>query len=441
MRKGLALALAVVLGACAEHESVSNVRTEVSFSQVPDTRSLNLDAAFTALERSVPSFGGLSVEKDGRIRLHLRGEVDVNRATEIVGRFLTSRGGVAGKQIYEWNVVPASFTWSQLLVARDRLRSLAGRPDFAMLDVDEAINRVVLAVSTEAGRADVLSRIGRLGLPPGIVEVTVAPVPRPLRELTDSIRPMPGGVAVGWESSTTGGGCSLGFNVRRPNDSNTYMLINSHCSRIRATTTDSTRYYQPVGSQQIGVEAYDPPYFHNSQNAACPLIEGTSTSYDCRYSDALLARYTTAVYNFGYVARTQSSGTASGSTTFDDPWLDGVSYIPATQTPYSGQQLNKIGVTTGWTTGTVTNTCFTSGVGGTGNGNIRYLCQYQVGAGAFQGDSGSPVVIHAYFGQYAEAVGVLWGGWSTTYGDSFNAFVFSPLSGIHTDMGVTLTYY
>ena len=53
-----------------------------------------------------------------------------------------------------------------------------------------------------------------------------------------------------------------------------------------------------------------------------------------------------------------------------------------------GQTVNKVGRTTGWTQGLVTNTCVNTGVSGS---NIVQLCQTFVSAGVGGGDSGSPV--------------------------------------------------
>jgi hypothetical protein len=53
-----------------------------------------------------------------------------------------------------------------------------------------------------------------------------------------------------------------------------------------------------------------------------------------------------------------------------------------------GNVVNKVGRTTGWSQGSVTNTCVNTNVSGT---NITQICQNFVSATVGSGDSGSPV--------------------------------------------------
>jgi hypothetical protein len=89
---------------------------------------------------------------------------------------------------------------------------------------------------------------------------------------------------------------------------------------------------------------------------------------------------------------------------------------------------NKVGRTTGWTSGTATtaSTCATVNVRGS---NIQLLCQTLVTNSSAtivgSGDSGSPVFTVS--GGNVELVGILWGG------SGSSTFVFSPLSGLIED--------
>jgi hypothetical protein len=96
-----------------------------------------------------------------------------------------------------------------------------------------------------------------------------------------------------------------------------------------------------------------------------------------------------------------------------------------------GTQVNKIGRTTGWTQGNVTNTCVTTNVSGS---NITQLCQtfVQNPNGAVVvggGDSGSNV-FRITDGNNVQLVGILWGGNS-----SGTQFVFSPLQQVQRELG------
>jgi hypothetical protein len=93
-----------------------------------------------------------------------------------------------------------------------------------------------------------------------------------------------------------------------------------------------------------------------------------------------------------------------------------------------GQTVNKVGRTTGWTQGLVTNTCVNTGVSGS---NIVQLCQTFVSAGVGGGDSGSPVFRGT---SSVTLVGILWGGNS-----SGTQFVYSPIANIEQELGALTT--
>lgn len=71
------------------------------------------------------------------------------------------------------------------------------------------------------------------------------------------------------------GGCTLGFNAVR--NGVLGFVMNSHCTG-RHLKFDGIRMYQDdvLGSEYIGKESVDPPYF------TC----GPNYKYACRYSDA-----------------------------------------------------------------------------------------------------------------------------------------------------------
>ena len=73
--------------------------------------------------------------------------------------------------------------------------------------------------------------------------------------------------------------------------------------------------------------------------------------------------------------------------------------------PWVGEAVNKVGVTTGWTTGTVQSTCVD--VRGPGSSTHWLVCQTTADLGSRPGDSGSPVFSIfdvVYYG------GLLWAG-------------------------------
>ena len=199
----------------------------------------------------------------------------------------------------------------------------------------------------------------------------------------------------------------------------------SHCSD-RQGAVDGTRYYQPssqVPNSFIGNEIADPPYVRNS--SGCPK------GRKCRRSDANFSSRGAGARTFslGTIARTNAPGSGSleiaGTFTIVD---EGV----ATQ----GQLVDKVGRTTGWTRGQVSNTCVNTGVSGT---SIVLLCQTwveSIGSGAIVagGDSGSPTFIDLGSNN-ATLVGGLWGGSSDG-----TLLVYSPIANIRTELGNLTTH-
>jgi hypothetical protein len=160
----------------------------------------------------------------------------------------------------------------------------------------------------------------------------------------------------------------------------------------------------------------DPGY---TQGNGCPAQRR------CRRSDAARARYangTTSV--LGSIHRT--TGPNNGSLT-----ISGNFTITAEGNPVVGQTANKVGRTTGWTRGAITNTCVNVNVSGT---NITQLCQTIVSAGVGGGDSGSPVFRQPNSGNNVTLLGILWGG------SGSSTYVFSPISNIESELGALRTF-
>ena len=95
-----------------------------------------------------------------------------------------------------------------------------------------------------------------------------------------------------------------------------------------------------------------------------------------------------------------------------------------------GNVVNKVGRTTGWSQGSVTNTCVNTNVSGT---NITQICQNFVSATVGSGDSGSPV-FQIISGNDVRLVGILWGG------SGSQSLVFSPLSQVEQELGALATF-
>jgi hypothetical protein len=277
------------------------------------------------------------------------------------------------------------------------------------VDADEASNRVRIGVERgAAGQAR--AAVARLGIP---AEAVIVEETEPITfaaTLRDRVRPVVGGLQINFPGFL----CTLGFNAVRSGVSS--FITNSHCTNTQGGT-EGTPYWQPLESVdpvRIGTEVDDPVYFR--RRSGCP------NGRRCRFSDASRAAYAAGIdVDLGTLAKT--TGPNNGSIT-----ISGSFNITGEGSAAVGQTANKVGRTTGWTQGLVTNTCVNTGVSGS---NIVQLCQTFVSAGVGGGDSGSPVFRET---SNVTLLGILWGGNS-----SGTQFVYSPIANIEQELGALTT--
>jgi hypothetical protein len=191
----------------------------------------------------------------------------------------------------------------------------------------------------------------------------------------DRIRPVPGGVLLGYS------GCTLSFNVTHWQYGSSFVTA-SHCPSSSWGQVTGHDEWQFGSNSEIGTEVLDPPY---TSGSGCP------SGRICRNSDAALFQYHDTVSWALQIART----TGLGSKVIDPvnprwnvAWgayciLGGYGCPWA----YSGTQVEKVGRATGWTQGSITNTCVTVNV----EGGHTHKCQMKASYAAAHGDSGAPV--------------------------------------------------
>lgn len=278
-------------------------------------------------------------------------------------------------------------------------------------DHDERLGRLVFGVERLSAAVAVQAAAARAGLTSADYAIVLAAPIHTTASLNDAYSVPQGGLQVG----TAQVQCTLGFNVAHA--AGRSFITNSHCTD-RQGGPEKTQFWQPqvgVGTL-IGVEADDPVY---TSNKACPKERR------CRYSDAARIAYQPSVLsNQGYVASTGTANT--GSTTISGS-LGFNQQDDLTREFPVGQTIQKIGATTGWTSGTVQRSCVNANVA---DSPITLLCQTFVrGSGTVieAGDSGAPAFLQS--GEENILFGIVWG--RTDVGE----FVFSPLEGIVRDLG------
>jgi hypothetical protein len=359
------------------------------------------------LGRTVRGFGGFYLDRGVPV-VYLKDAAERGNAERALTPFLRAQGLTAS----QLRVVPAKYDWGQL--ERWSIRASAevlAVPGGVFVDADEASNRVLIGVERGAV-ASISGLVARLGIPAGAVIIRETEPIRFAATLRDRVRPTVGGLQINFPGFL----CTLGFNA--VSGTQPSFITNSHCTNTQGGT-EGTPYWQPletVDPVQIGTEVHDPVYQRN--------IPGCPKGKVCRRSDAARAAYiNNTQFDLGGIA--QTTGFNNGDLT-----IAGLFNISAEGSAVVGQTVNKVGRTTGWTRGAVTNVCVNTGVQGS---RIVQLCQTFVSAGVGSGDSGSPVFSEPS-GQNVALLGILWGGsGSTTY-------VFSPIANVEQELGALTTF-
>ena len=364
----------------------------------------SVDHAFMALNREVPGFGGMWVDDAGVPHVWMRDPAAAPVET------LESWFGASVR------VERGDYDFADLAGWRDQGRTLLDAAGVVLIDADERLNRVRVGVAAGEGAQHAARRVrlelARRGVPLAAVEIEEVPEVHPMVTLSDAFNPVPGGVEIHFSNFL----CTLGFNIRFAADGPCFFMTNDHCTDAEGTVT-GTVYMQPAFGAQIGVEVADPPFF---TGPPCPA------GRECRYSDSAAARYDDADdCEFASIARTFLNSTTI------NPAQPRWKIVAKQLAPAVGQQMGKVGRTTGWTVGNVVATCVDTNVANTNN---TMLCQTFVQAGVGSGDSGSPVFRFRERTSLAQLAGILWGGGGPN-------FVYSPMENIEFDFELSLPVF
>jgi hypothetical protein len=400
----IAVTAAFLAAACTD-QNVPSAPTDQPDPLSPSVQQEPADNP-NALARGVRGFGGFFFDAQGRPTVYLKHAAERSNTERALAPFFRAQGlGPSAVQVRR-----GDFDWVQLeRWFAQASAEVLGQSGAVFVDADEASNRVRIGVERGAtGRAR--SLVARLGIP---AEAVIVEETEPITfaaTLRERVRPVVGGLQINFPGFL----CTLGFNAVRSGQNS--FITNSHCTNTQGGT-EGTPYWQPLQSVdpvRIGTEVADPVYFRRRNG--CP------TGRRCRFSDAARAAYAANIqFTLGRLAKT--TGPNNGSIT-----INGSFSITGEGSAAVGQTVNKVGRTTGWTGGVVTNTCVNTGVSGT---NIVQLCQTFVSAGVGGGDSGSPVFRGT---NGVTLVGILWGG--NALGTQF---VYSPMANIEQELGALTT--
>jgi len=398
-------------------------------SQLADLQLHGSERELAKVAAKVPGFSGLYKDESGSWVVRVTDLSAGPQATSVVAQTLLAEkqnlGLASAAEAAPMRVERAQFSFEQLARWRDKVRLRIPQGVYS-LDLDEARGVVSVGVASEGVRAKVQPLLQSTGLPEGAYDIYIAPEPEQRVTLNDRSRPLIAGLEFTWDSGTS---CTIGMAARYGyNDTGRGFFTASHCSRVKYNSDYNvlgtyTSYYQPTksNSNRIGYEYVDAAPFTGS--GTCPA------GAKCRYSDASFVLYYTNQANSSWggkkVARPQGTPAIGGRgpSTLSSTPFDALSSIQL----YVGDQLHKVGRTSGWTKGTLLQTCVDK-YAGIVNGSPYYvMCNDITNTWSEPGDSGSPVF---FWGNESynsvRFSGILWGGPNGNYNETW----VSPCYGI-----------
>ena len=417
LRPGLAAAAALAVAACQDSPAPTSPDAGAWPGGAPSAQGVELPSA-AEFDRQVPGFGGFFLSADGTPTVYLTRGSSRAPAERLLTGYLAARGlSTAAVRVAE-----ARYGWKQLERWQEAATGEAlAVPGAVFVDNDETRNRVLIGVDNPGAMATVRAAAARAGIPVDAIIVERTDPIVQVASLQNAVdRPVRAGVQINFPGFL----CSVGFNATSGGQKS--FVTASHCTSTQGGV-ENTPYWQPLQSvdgTQIATEVADPAYVR--RGAGCPK------GRKCRVSDAARAAYINGANQaLGLIASTSGANngsleiTGSFSISADDctTTLGGCLAV--------GTTVNKVGRTTGWTAGSITNTCVNTGVSGS---SIVQLCQTFVSAGVGGGDSGSDV-FQVISGTNVKLAGILWGGNSAG-----TQFVFSPFANVTQDLGTLVTH-
>jgi len=412
---GLASSVALILAACQDNSNPTAPDAVPPSDRVQASQDADLPPA-SEFARQVPGFGGFFLDRSGNPTLYLTRGSSRAPAERLLAGYLSSRGLTAAAV----RVLEGRYRWQQL----ERWQAQASVEALALsgavfVDNDETSNQVRIGVENLGAVGQVRAAVARLHIPDEAVIVERADPIVQVASLQNVVdRPVRAGVQINFPGFL----CSVGFNATSGTQRS--FVTASHCTTTQGGV-ESTPYWQPLRSTQptqIATEVADPVYRKG--------LPGCPKSKLCRFSDASRAAYINgADQALGGIART--SGANNGSLEITGTFSISANDCAARGGCLTvGTRVNKVGRTTGWTAGAITNTCVHTGVQGT---RFAQLCQTFVSAGVGGGDSGSDVF--QVTGTTVKLAGVLWGGNS-----GGTQFVYSPFGNVTSELGPLVTH-
>jgi hypothetical protein len=432
------------------------LRKSLDSSLIPNS----IDDIFVKLTDRFDGFGGVYENEEGNLVIISSNPENTRAAqNELVSELFEMtetndglRNSYLSKEI---KIQQGTYTFTDLAVYRDIIeKELLEAIPIVLTDVDERQNVVLIGLdeNSNTSTTEVLSKVAQLGIPPEAIafEHMAMPMlvigglpelePRKttmLPTLRNYVRPLAGGLQI-----DRPGACTLGIPVwyGSPGNQTRGFLTASHCTAFVGINNNS-QWGQPLISSLIGAEQEDPP-----------LINCGPGSSNCQLRDAALIDLNSAHDNSsntlpGRVYLTDfSSSTGAGGLN-----VTGEKVSLTTQSPFVGLDVNKVGRTTGWTTGEIVSTCVNTVTLVRHPDNVeritRLTCYIRANTPLNGGDSGSalfsiindpdPSDVGGFFGILSACLPCIGGGCCTNPHSAF----YVPWASIDQAMTTNITLY
>jgi hypothetical protein len=385
------IVFAVLLSACSDWTSSVAPNGESWRARAPEgyRQFRNIDEYFTALAQQVPGFGGFHFDQAGNIVIHLtdpsRGAAaEAEIRNSLRGQYFRVAGRVRHIDQMPARVEQAEYDFLELKAWKDRATSILGLEGVHMTGVAHAKNRLDVGVDRLADPGRVAARLVGLGIPPQAVSILVVTPLEFTRTLSDPAPRYEGGLLIRTPQMGTDR-CTLGFNVYNYDFQHYGFVTASHCTSSDAN--DGEIFHQPsTDYPAIGKEKVDRQFQ--------PGLSGCPDGKVCRWADAVYVQYTDHFVPFDRQEVARPAVRDQWGETLNKP-IEIDSINPTMYVMWDGgfpienQELDKIGVRSGWTYGPVKWPC--RNWVDPDNTNHVLLCQDGVHTGVQKGDSGGPV--------------------------------------------------
>ncbi len=442
--RSLTLAMVVLSQACLVDGSPATLPKDTDPEQaelVPEY--LGENRQMLALAREIPGFGGVFYGGSNRVVIAMAANnaAGFAAARKAVSARLTGTGNAPlelVKQVVE-------FSFIDLARQRARLRArLFGIPGVETLSVHQASNRIRIGLSSPSARAAVLdlanelevpiemialSKVGHVRYALGSVEDPVTRMAMDPPTLQDIVSMPDSSLRGGYQVSTRVGlPCTAGFAAYTivPDTLGSHPLeyygfvSASHCSG-EVFRQDTFAWGQPTVANLIGREVIDPPDNDPRRRADATFVQA--------HSGPMIRLGQLARPSFRAVLGPREPGPRI--ITVDS--ILATMQITATRAMlFPGEKVDKIGRTTGWTSGEVIDECVDT--------KLLGHCVESAWLDADGGDSGGPIFYYdsiGYRGQgSAELAGILVGLEFDIHGKHTGKTYFSNMENIELDLGI-----